>query len=85
VPTNRMVLGKHSGRRALAHRLKELGYVLSAADLDSVYHRFNDLADHRKAIFDQDLVGLLLPHHRRVEPLLAEGLLNEDYISTPQI
>ncbi len=25
VPNNRMVLGKHSGRRALAHRLKELG------------------------------------------------------------
>jgi 2-isopropylmalate synthase len=84
VPTNRMVLGKHSGRRALAHRLKELGYELNAADLDTVYHRFNDLADHRKAIFDQDLVGLLLPHHRRAEPLLAEGLLNEDYVS-PQI
>ena len=28
VPNNRMVLGKHSGRRALAHRLKELGYAL---------------------------------------------------------
>jgi 2-isopropylmalate synthase len=85
VPSNRMVLGKHSGRRALAHRLKELGYVLSADDLDTVYHRFNDLADHRKAIFDQDLVGLLLPHHRRAEPLLPEKLLNEEYVSTPQI
>jgi len=85
VPNNRMVLGKHSGRRALAHRLKELGYVLSAADLDTVYHRFNDLADHRKAIFDQDLIGLLLPHNRRAEPLLPERLLNEEYVSTPQI
>ena len=85
VPNNRMVLGKHSGRRALAHRLKELGYVLSAPDLDTVYHRFNELADHRKAIFDQDLIGLLLPHHRRVEPLLPERLLNEEYVSTPQI
>jgi 2-isopropylmalate synthase len=85
VPNHRMVLGKHSGRRALAHRLKELGYVLSPADLDTVYHRFNDLADHRKAIFDQDLIGLLLPHHRRVEPLQPESLLNEEYVSTPQI
>jgi 2-isopropylmalate synthase len=85
VPNNRMVLGKHSGRRALAHRLKELGYVLSAPDLDTVYHRFNELADHRKAIFDQDLIGLLLPHHRRIEPLLPERLLNEEYVSTPQI
>jgi 2-isopropylmalate synthase len=64
VPNNRMVLGKHSGRRALAHRLKELGFALDAADLDLVYHRFNELADRRKAIFDQDLISLLPDHHR---------------------
>ena len=64
VPSNRMVLGKHSGRRALAHRLKELGYALDAADLDLVYHRFNELADRRKAIFDQDLISLLPDHPR---------------------
>ena len=52
-----MVLGKHSGRRALAHRLKELGFALDAAELDAVYHRFNELADRRKAIFDQDLLS----------------------------
>jgi 2-isopropylmalate synthase len=74
VPNNRMVLGKHSGRRALTHRLKELGFSLDAADLDIVYHRFNELADHRKAIFDQDLISLLPEHHRRGE-----------LISTPQI
>src|ERR1700677_1720567 len=64
VPNNRMVLGKHSGRRALAHRLKELGFALNTADLDVVYHRFNELADRRKAIFDQDLISLLPDHHR---------------------
>src|ERR1700691_991126 len=74
VPTNRMVLGKHSGRRALTHRLKELGFVLHAADLDIGYHRCNELADHRKAIFDQDLISLLPEHHGRGELL-----------STPQI
>jgi 2-isopropylmalate synthase len=67
VPNNRMVLGKHSGRRALTHRLKELGFVLDAADLDIVYHRFNELADHRKAIFDQDLISLLPERHNRAE------------------
>jgi 2-isopropylmalate synthase len=71
VPNNRMVLGKHSGRRALTHRLKELGFVLDAADLDIVYHRFNELADHRKAIFDQDLISLLPERHRRAELLSA--------------
>jgi 2-isopropylmalate synthase len=71
VPTNRMVLGKHSGRRALIHRLKELGFVLDVAELDIVYHRFNELADHRKAIFDQDLISLLPDHYRRPELISA--------------
>jgi 2-isopropylmalate synthase len=71
VPTNRMVLGKHSGRRALIHRLKELGFVLDVAELDLVYHRFNELADHRKAIFDQDLISLLPDHYRRPELISA--------------
>jgi 2-isopropylmalate synthase len=63
VPNNRMVLGKHSGRRALAHRLKELGHDLDAAEIEIVYHRFNELADHRKAIFDQDLISMLPERH----------------------
>jgi 2-isopropylmalate synthase len=62
VPSTRIVLGKHSGRKALAHRFKELGFVLDAAELDEVYHRFSELADRRKAIFDQDLVSLLPAH-----------------------
>src|ERR1700678_2855846 len=71
VRNNRMVLGKHSGRRALTHRLKELGFALDAADLDIVYHRFNELADHRKAIFDQDLISLLPERHNRAELVSA--------------
>jgi 2-isopropylmalate synthase len=75
VPNNRMVLGKHSGRRALAHRLKELGFTLNAADLDTVYHRFNELADRRKSIFDQDLISLLPEHHRPTEAMLPAAEL----------
>ena len=77
VPTNRMVLGKHSGRRALAHRLSELGFTLNAADLDLVYHRFNELADHRKAIFDQDILSLIPAH---LHP--SEALRNETGLET---
>ena len=62
VPHHRMVLGKHSGRSALAHRLQELGVVLEIADLDTVYCRFNELADRRKSIFDQDLLALIPSH-----------------------
>jgi len=61
VPHNSLVLGKHSGRRALEHRLIELGQKLSKPELDAVYHRFTELADHKKTIYDQDILGLLLP------------------------
>ena len=74
VPNNRMVLGT-LGRRALAHRLKELGFALNAADLDTVYHRFNELADRRKSIFDQDLISLLPEHHRPTEAMLPAAEL----------
>jgi 2-isopropylmalate synthase len=61
VPSNSLVLGKHSGRRALEHRLVELGHNLTHEELDAVYHRFTELADRKKTIYDQDLIGLLKP------------------------
>src|SRR5437868_4009623 len=59
VPANNMVLGKHSGRRMLEQRLAELGHKLTRSQLDEVYHRFTELADRKKSIYDQDLLGLL--------------------------
>jgi 2-isopropylmalate synthase len=59
VPKNSLVLGKHSGRRALEHRLIELGHTLSKEQLNEVYARFTELADRKKTIYDQDLLGLL--------------------------
>ncbi len=73
VPHNRMVLGKHSGRHALAHRLSELGYKLSMHDLEAAYHRFTELADRKKSIYDQDLLALLPPHVRR-DPERQDGI-----------
>ncbi|MBB5343133.1 2-isopropylmalate synthase [Tunturibacter empetritectus] len=61
VPATNMVLGKHSGRRLLEQRLTELGHKLTRAQLDDVYHRFTELADRKKSIYDQDLLGLLQP------------------------
>jgi 2-isopropylmalate synthase len=54
-----LVLGKHSGRRALADRLEKLGHSLTREQLDEVYHRFTELADRKKSIYDQDILGLL--------------------------
>ncbi len=59
VPSTNLVLGKHSGRRLLEQRLLELGHPLTRAELDQVYERFSALADRKKSIYDQDLIGLL--------------------------
>ncbi len=61
VANTNLVLGKHSGRRALADRLEKLGHPLNHQQLDDVYHRFTELADRKKNIYDQDLLGLLQP------------------------
>ena len=61
VPHNSLVLGKHSGRRALEQRYVELGQKLTRDELDVVYHRFTELADRKKTIYDQDLLSLLKP------------------------
>jgi 2-isopropylmalate synthase len=66
VPQNRMVLGKHSGRHALAHRLTELGFCLDTKEIDDAYRRFTELADRKKCVFDQDLLALI-PSQRRTQ------------------
>jgi 2-isopropylmalate synthase len=59
VPTNSLVLGKHSGRHALSLRYMELGYDITTAELDAAYRSFTNLADRKKRIYDQDLISLL--------------------------
>jgi 2-isopropylmalate synthase len=73
VPSNRIVLGKHSGRHALARRFAELGYALSAPEIDAVYGRFTELADRKKRVYDQDLFSLLPPGEREHAPLAHVG------------
>jgi 2-isopropylmalate synthase len=59
VAKNHLVLGKHSGRAALRHRLEQLGFTLTRDELQHTYYRFVALADRKKNIYDQDLIGLL--------------------------
>ena len=61
VTSTSLVLGKHSGRRVLEQRLTELGATLNRMELDEVYQRFTALADRKKAIYEQDLLGILQP------------------------
>lgn len=58
VPTTNIVLGKHSGRHALAQRYRLLGASLSSAELDVVYAQFVTLADRQKIVRDSDLLDI---------------------------
>jgi 2-isopropylmalate synthase len=58
-PSNKLVLGKHSGRAALSSRLKELGFELQPPELDRAFKKFKDLADRKKEVFDEDLVSIV--------------------------
>jgi 2-isopropylmalate synthase len=78
-----IVLGKHSGRRALAHRLQELGVVLDPGDLNIAYRRFTELADRKKLIFDLDLLALV-PAHKRQSPAARDDVKCLEPISSPQ-
>ena len=54
-----LVLGKHSGRAALADRAKAMGYRLSTEQLKQVFEQFKVLADKKKEIYDADLAALI--------------------------
>ncbi len=54
-PANRLVLGKHSGRHAVAKRCEEIGLTLTTVELDLVYRDVVSMGDHRKAVGDGDL------------------------------
>ena len=57
--SNRMVLGKLSGRSAFRQRVRELGIpTKSEAEIDDAFARFKDLADRKVQIFDEDIQSL---------------------------
>ncbi|NHK27651.1 2-isopropylmalate synthase [Parvularcula flava] len=59
-PTSLLVLGKHSGRNALADRARELGHNLSGERLNEVFEAFKQLADSKKNVTNDDLKSLIL-------------------------
>ncbi len=57
--TNKIVLGKLSGRNAFRQRLQELGIALdSETELNDAFNRFKELADKKADIFDEDIHAL---------------------------
>jgi 2-isopropylmalate synthase len=58
VPASRLVLGKHSGRHALADRCAHLGIPLTTEQIDAVYTKFIALADNKKGLTDEEIATL---------------------------
>ena len=54
-----LVLGKHSGRAALADRAQALGYHLTGDHLQEVFEEFKKLADKKKEVYDADIAALI--------------------------
>ena len=59
VPDTNFVLGKHSGRAALAKRFEQLGLGVADADMDRLFTAFKALADKKKEVYDGDLIALV--------------------------
>jgi 2-isopropylmalate synthase len=74
--TNRLVMGKHSGRHAFSERLTNLGYDLPRDKIDLLFQKFKDLADKKKEIVDEDLEVLVTDEILRVPDTYKLTYLN---------
>ena len=57
--SSELVLGKHSGRNALANSIRQLGYQLTDTELSEVFNDLKVLADEKKEIFEEDILALI--------------------------
>ncbi|NCY24097.1 MAG: 2-isopropylmalate synthase [Alphaproteobacteria bacterium] len=69
-----LVLGKHSGRHAFRDRVHELGFDLGDNAFEEAFHRFKDLADKKKEVYDEDIIALLDSEARGEDPISLESL-----------
>jgi 2-isopropylmalate synthase len=53
-----LVLGKHSGRHAFRDKMAKMGMKLTDAEIERAYHRFIELADKKKHVYDDDLISI---------------------------
>jgi 2-isopropylmalate synthase len=59
IPSSSIILTARSGRAAIQHRLKSLGFEIPKKELDEVYSKFLTLADKKREINDNDLKTLI--------------------------
>ena len=76
VTGSQIVLGKHSGRHALAVRCEQLGFRIDRNKLEHVYEDFLTLADTVKIVGDHHIIELVSRHGH--ETLHRSGRLNPE-------
>jgi len=74
--SNRLVLGKHSGRHAFKDKLAHMGYELSNEELNRLFGKFKELADKRKEILEEDIEALVAEEILRVPDVYELKYLN---------
>ena len=65
IPSNKLVLGKHSGRHAFVNRLEELGIDPASIDVNKAFADFKVLCDKKKIVYDDDILALVNEETRR--------------------
>ncbi len=75
-----LVLTSRSGRHALSHRLEELGYKVTAEELNLIYVKFLAVADKKKEVFDEDLTAMMETEGKK--GFDASYVLEDIYVAT---
>ncbi|MEK6957547.1 MAG: 2-isopropylmalate synthase [archaeon] len=80
--TTELVIGKHSGKAAVADFLKKRGYSMSNKEVQDVTDKMKALADKNKIIFEEDIIAIANNIADRLSPEKVLVKLEEITIST---
>lgn len=61
---NKLVIGKHSGRHAIAEKIREMGYTFTEEELTQYYNRIMELCDKKKYVSDSDIEAIVYNKER---------------------
>jgi 2-isopropylmalate synthase len=75
-PPSRLVIGRHSGRAAVAARLEELGQPVARSALNLIYDRLVRACQAGDAVTDDDLLALAQDHAPPARPPYELALVN---------
>ena len=85
VPATTLVLGKHSGRHAVHHRVNQLGLELDRLELDRLYRRMVALADQQKTVSDAELLQMITDLRQSPESVSATPIGHKQGPGTEEV